>query len=384
MFESFFLAGFECATGYNVNNEWIDQIAATQHDANVSEDYRRLSDLGIRAAREAVRWPLVDKNGQFDFSSLAPFVAAGREHGIELIYDLFHFGYPEGVDLFAPDFPERFAEYCYAAAHYISNHSDGPLYFTPVNEPSYFSWAAGEAGLFAPHQHERGGELKVNLVRALIKGIDAIHSVCKDARIVNADSMCRVVAPANRWDLAKAAHEFNTITVFQSWDMLCGRLLPELGGSPRHLDIVGINYYWTNQWEIHCPGVPLSDDDPRRQTLSQIVKYVWKRYGHEMLITETSHVDDMRPVWMSELADEAEKLLHSDIPLRGICLYPVLGMPEWHAPDRWTQMGLWELIDREGKLVREPHLPMIDSLSEAQSRIEQTDLRLKVAGSRYR
>jgi len=196
--------------------------------------------------------------------------------------------------------------------------------------------------------------------------------------------MCRVVAPANRWDLAKAAHEFNTIAVFQSWDMLCGRLLPELGGSPRHLDIVGINYYWTNQWEIHCPGVPLSDDDPRRQTLSQIVKYVWKRYGHEMLITETSHVDDMRPVWMSELADEAEKLLHSDIPLRGICLYPVLGMPEWHAPDRWTQMGLWELIDREGKLVREPHLPMIDSLSEAQSRIEQTDLRLKVAGSRYR
>jgi len=61
----------------------------------------------------------------------------------------------------------------------------------------------------------------------------------------------------------------------------------------------------------------------------------------KMLITETSHVDDMRPVWMSELADEAEKLLHSDIPLRGICLYPVLGMPEWHAPDRWTQMGLW-------------------------------------------
>jgi hypothetical protein len=384
MFESFFLAGFECATGYNVNNNWIDQIAATQHDVYVSEDYRRLSDLGIRAAREAVRWPLVDKNGKFDFSSLDPFIVAGREHGIELIYDLFHFGYPDGVDLFAPDFPERFADYCYAAAQYISKHSDGPLYFTPVNEPSYFSWAAGEAGLFAPHQHERSWELKVCLVRALIKGIDAIHSACKDARIVNADSMCRVVPPANRWDLAKEAHEFNTIGVFQSWDMLCGRLLPELGGSPRHLDIVGINYYWTNQWEIHCPGVPLSDDDPRRHTLSQIVKYVWKRYGHEMLITETSHVDDMRPIWMSELADEAEKLLNHDIPLRGICLYPVLGMPEWHAPDRWTQMGLWELMDREGKLVREPHLPMIDSLSEAQSRLEQTDLRLEATRLGYR
>jgi hypothetical protein len=196
--------------------------------------------------------------------------------------------------------------------------------------------------------------------------------------------MCRVVPPANRWDLAKEAYEFNTIAVFQSWDMLCGRLLPELGGSPRHLDIVGINYYWTNQWEIHCPGVPLGDDDPRRQPLSQIVKYVWKRYGHEMLITETSHVDDMRPVWIRELAAEAEKLLNHDIPLRGICLYPVLGMPEWHAPDRWTQMGLWELNDREGKLVREPYLPMIDSLSEAQSLLEQTDLRLEATRLGYR
>jgi hypothetical protein len=87
---------------------------------------------------------------------------------------------------------------------------------------------------------------------------------------------------------------------------------------------------------------------------------------------------------MRELAAEAEKLLDHDIPLRGICLYPVLGMPEWHAPDRWTQMGLWELVEREGKLVREPHLPMIDSLSEAQSRLEQTDLRLEATRLGYR
>ncbi len=32
MFKSFFLAGFECATGYNLHREWIDQIEATQHE----------------------------------------------------------------------------------------------------------------------------------------------------------------------------------------------------------------------------------------------------------------------------------------------------------------------------------------------------------------
>ena len=59
MFKSFFFAGFECATGYNALGEWIDQVAATHHDKNVDEDYQRLKDVGIYAAREAIRWPLV-------------------------------------------------------------------------------------------------------------------------------------------------------------------------------------------------------------------------------------------------------------------------------------------------------------------------------------
>jgi hypothetical protein len=377
MFNSFFLAGFECATGHNVNRQWIDQIAATQHDRFVRDDYRRLNELGILAAREAVRWPLVDKAGSYDFSSIDPFIAASREFGIELIYDLFHFGYPDDVDLFSPEFPRRFADYCYATARYISSRSDGPYYFTPINEPSYFSWAAGEAGLFAPYEHERGVELKVCLVRALIEGINAIRAACPEARIVNADSLCRVVAPPDRLDLRREARDFNSIAVFQSWDILSGKLLPELGGSPQHLDIVGINYYWTNQWEIHCPGVPLADDDPRRWPLSRLIKSVWERYGQEILVTETSHVDDMRQVWLRELAEESARVLREDIPLRGVCLYPILGMPEWHSPERWTQMGLWELVSNDGTLIRQPFLPMMDALYEAQQRLEPINLNLE-------
>ena len=60
MFRSFYLAGFECATGRNMHREWIDQIAATGHDLHVDADYERLSQVGIHAVREAVRWPLVD------------------------------------------------------------------------------------------------------------------------------------------------------------------------------------------------------------------------------------------------------------------------------------------------------------------------------------
>ena len=56
MFNSFFFAGFEAAATYNVRREWIDQIAATEHDRQVDGDYRRLREAGLLTAREAIRF----------------------------------------------------------------------------------------------------------------------------------------------------------------------------------------------------------------------------------------------------------------------------------------------------------------------------------------
>src|SRR4051794_17797339 len=107
MFRSFFFAGFECATGYNALGEWIDQVAATHHDRHADEDYERLAKVGIYAAREAIRWPMVDNRGRYDFSSVRPFLAAAERHGIDVIWDLFHYGFPSDIDLFTDEFPKR-------------------------------------------------------------------------------------------------------------------------------------------------------------------------------------------------------------------------------------------------------------------------------------
>ncbi len=365
MFKSFFQAGFEGTTGYNLHGQWIDQIAATQHDKWVDEDYLRLRDLGILTVRESARWPYVDRMRGYDFSSVDPFLAASERHGIEVIYDLFHFGYPDYIDLFSDDFPRRFADYCYAIVDYIASQTTGDLYFTPINEPSFFSWAAGEAGLFAPHAKGRGWELKVRLAEAAIKGIDAIRAARPHARIVNVDPLCHVAAPDGRPEMWRDVEHFNSKVVFQSWDMLAGRLLPELGGSRTHLDIIGVNYYWTNQWEAGGNGAPLDHNDSRRVPLGRLLRSVWERYGGEVIVTETSHVGDQRAVWLRELITEMEALLREPIPLQGICLYPVLSMPEWHTPHEWAQMGIWNLEPRNGKLERVLHRPSLEALLEA-------------------
>ena len=386
MFRSFFLAGFEGSTGYNRHGHWFDQVAATGHDKTVDQDYRDLAALGIHAARETVRWPLVDRGGRYDFSSLQPFVRAARANGVEVIWDLFHYGYPRDVDLWGDVFPERFADYCYAVARYLGRESDGPLYLTPVNEPSFMAYAGGEKGLFAPYGQGRGWELKVALVRAAIAGIDAIRLAHPGARIVNVDPLCRVACPDGSPDLAEEARDFNERLVFQAWDMLCGRLLPELGGSRDHLDIIGINYYWTNQWEWRIPLVngqvpPLADDDPRRERLSRLVHCVWDRYGGELMITETSHIGDMRGVWLNEVARECEALLNGGVPLRGVCIYPILGMPEWHDPEIWTPMGLWDPVcHREPCGDRLVCQPMLDALCSARH-LDELQARLLSSGS---
>ena len=362
------MAGFECATGINVRGEWIDQIEATEHDRYVDSDYALIAAEGMRTAREAIRWPLVDRGGHYDFRSVAPFLTAARRHGIELIWDLFHYGYPCDVDLFDAALPARFAEYCRAAAHHVHEHSSGPHFFTPVNEGSYFSWAAGEVGRFAPHQVGRGLELKVALARCALAAIPAIRDGCPGARIVNVDPICRVVPPPGATTEAVAGvRDFNERVVFQFLDILAGRWMPELGGSLANLDVVGINYYATNQWEVGAESTALRDDDPRRIPFAEIVRGVAHRYGRPVAITETSDCDERRSAWLSSIARGAVDLLSEGIELTGVCLYPILGMPDWHDRTRWVRMGAWDLESGLGRLTRRPYEPLLAALREAQS-----------------
>ena len=75
----------------------------------------------------------------------------------------------------------------------------------------------------------------------------------------------------------------------------------------------------------------------------------------------------MRPHWVRELTDEAEKMLESGIGLHGVCLYPILGMPEWHAQNEWTRMGLWDVHPKHERVLYDP---MFKALQEAQARLD--------------
>ena len=123
VFDSFWMGGFEAATHINGSGRRLDMLAATQHDRQVDHDYALLKKLGIRTVRDAVRWHLIERDGRFDFSSLAPMVVAAERNGMQVMWTLLHYGVPDDVDFFSAEFPSRFARFCTEVARFIQSHS---------------------------------------------------------------------------------------------------------------------------------------------------------------------------------------------------------------------------------------------------------------------
>ncbi len=371
---SFMIAGYECSTPINRYHRRIDELALTQHDRHVRQDYARMRQLGICAARDGVRWNLIDQGGRLDFRSVLPFLDAAEAEGITVIWDLFHYGYPDDLDPFGEEFITRFADYCYAFARRVRRRSSDVPFYTPVNEISYFAWVAGDQGDFAPHTSGCGPQLKRQLARASIAGMDAILAVDSRARFVHCDPLCRVVAPLEAPHLADEAEYFNYHCVHEAWDMLGGYKEPELGGSPRHLDIIGVNYYGYNQWEHQRPHNVLAPDDSRRKPFAELLLDLYARYQRPLILSETSSHADFRPAWLRDIGAECLRALEAGVDLHGLCLYPILDMFDWHDDGGDPLgMGLWELCpDEDGDcLERVEHRATLAELRRLQRRVQR-------------
>ena len=366
LFESFFLGGFECSTHRLATGKRLDEIAFTQHDCFALEDYLRLHQQGIRTARDGLRWHLIEQTrGVYDFSSVLPMLRAAQESHTQILWDLFHYGWPDWLDLFAPAFVDDFARFAREFARLWRSETEDVLFVTPVNEISFFTWAAGESGVFNPFCKGRGDELKEQLVRANIAAVEALWEVDKRTRIAQVDPMINVLPlDPNDVEQSRAAEAYRT-SQFEAWDMLSGRMKPHLGGQQKYLDIIGGNYYVHNQW-VWGEGF-IHHDHPRYRPLRAIIKEIYDRYQRPFFIAETGIEDDLRPSWFRYVCDEARAAIAEGVELHGICLYPIVNHPGWDD-DRHCHNGLWDYANERGE--REIYQPLADELQRQRQLFE--------------
>ncbi len=356
LFRSFFQGGFESSSHRRAHDRRrVDMIAASYHDRFAREDYAALGLHGIRTVRDGLRWHLIEPEpGRFDWRSLQAQLAAAKATSTQVIWDILHYGWPDDLDIWRPEFVERFTRFAVEAARVIAAETDGAPFYAPVNEISFFAWGGGDAGYLNPFAHGRAHELKVQLSRAAISAMEAILRVDPSARFVHADPVINVITDPSRPH--EAAHaEGHRQAQFQAWDMIAGRAWPQIGGREALLDIVGVNYYFNNQW-IHG-GPPIDIGHPLYKPFRTLLTETYARYGRPVFIAETGIEGDRRAEWLAYVGAETRAAMRRGVPVEGLCLYPVLDHPGWDD-ERYCPNGLLRFSDQLRERIADPALAL--------------------------
>jgi beta-glucosidase/6-phospho-beta-glucosidase/beta-galactosidase len=336
LFRSFFQGGFEGSSHRRDDGRQLDLLAASRHEALAREDYALLRQSGVLTLRDALRWHRIEAEpGRYDWSSFQPMLEAAVAEGMEVIWDLCHYGLPHWLDVFSPDFVPRFAEFAARAAERVAA-AGAPAWYCAVNEISFWSWAGGEKGFIYPYADCRAPELKRQLAAAAIAATRAIRAIDPRARFLSAEPLIHIVAHPDRPEDAPRVEQLR-LAQFEAMDMLTGRLAPELGGAPELVDVVGLNFYCINQW-VHEVETMVFGHRLYRP-LADLLAEVHARYGKPMTLSETGAEGANGPGWLRLVAGELRTALRRGLPVEGCCLYPVMDYPGW-SDERHCLCGL--------------------------------------------
>ncbi len=371
-FDSFWMAGFECADMLNAFGNRVDFLNTTGHLDLLEEDYDNLDLFKIKTVREGIRWAHIEKKPyEYDWSTVSIMIQCGMQKGIQQVWDMCHFGFPDDLTPLHPLFARRFAALCKAFVRfYRTVDPTGTIIITPINEVSFISWLGGDVCGTSPYCRNYGWEVKYSLMKAYIAGIEAAKEADNTVRILTTEPLVNMVPPLNateeQLEQARRIHE----NQFQVLEILCGNICPELNGRPHYLDILGFNFYHNNQWIIHTHDfLPWKNEfnDSRWRSLSDLLTEVFNRYKRPLVLSETSHPKEHRPDWIEFIAGECASLITQQIPLWGVCWYPVVDRPDWDHLHPWHNSGLWDVeISEENIPVRVLHQPSAQALLQAQ------------------
>jgi len=354
-FQSFWMGGFECSDQINCYGNRVDLLTETDHINQLQTDYKMLKRMGISTVREGIRWTSVEMQPySYNFDTVKFMMDTGRQQGIQQIWDLCHFGFPDDLSPLHPQFTARFVDLCKAfATFFVQNYGKEKLIITPINEVSFISWLGGDAAGTVPFCKNEGWNVKYKMMQAYIEGIRCLKAINPNFKILTTEPLVSMVPrlDANEDEVlrAKTSHE----NQFQVLEILIGNSCPELGGKPEYIDIIGLNFYYNNQWvhnSIEGNFLPWANEnkDPRWRPLSSLIEEVYQRYSYPIILAETSHSGEDRPHWINFIAKQCKVVLEKNIPFWGICLYPIIDRPDWDHLNDWHHSGLWDHEPEQG------------------------------------
>lgn len=360
----FWMGGFEGADPVDAAGRPLDMAWASGHLGRLDEDHRRAAQAGLHTVRESIGWRLAESaNGEIDLERTLRIADSAQRHHLQVLWTLMHYGVPDGLCLHDDALIPRFARFAAAVARALCERCGPAQVYNPVHEIGFTAWAAAQSGHFAPPNglppgHEGsslvcGYAVKRRLARAALAAVDAIRAVDPQARFLHVEPLLHVVAPPGAPQHAAEA-EVVRGWQWQAWDLLGGRLEPELGGRPDVLDLLGVSHFPCSQWELFSERrLDWRRRDPRWRPFAELLAEAWQRYGRPLLVAGTSHAGLERAAWLNDLAAQVRQARTRGVPVHGVCLYPLVDRPDAQAPGHWQRSGLWHVAAPGGVRVAE-------------------------------
>jgi len=299
-----------------------DEVHLTRHDERLDHDYQMLVDTGFVGVRDAARWYVTHPApGQFDWTWLDQVVATAEKYKLSLYLDLWHYGYPDWLDLMSPDAPAHFAEFArqIAVRYPTLNH------WCIANEPSVLIEWGGRNGHWRPFLSGPKGVdlLRLQVCRCIIEASKAVLQVNPNALLI-------LPEPWHAW---KTRRRFTADYQAQVLDTVMGKRHPELGGSSELVTIIGLNHY-------------LDDSIPPFHMLLEETRDRWP--DKPFWVTETSGPPQRfkQVEWFWWVLDELLLAQLNGIDVRVLTWAPVFSMFHWRDDERQLLHGIWKM-DKE-------------------------------------
>jgi hypothetical protein len=312
-----------------------DEVLLIRHDAFLDVDYQLMVDIGCVGIRDAVRWYITHPApNRFDWDWLDRVVAAAHKYNLKLYLDLWHYGYPDWLDLMSPEAPAHFANF----ARQIALRYPSLKYYSVCNEPSLMVDYAGKKGRWRPFlRGEKSANLLQNQIcRAIIQASKAILEVTPDAVLVLPEP----------WHTLADKTEADQAAIL---DTVLGLRNSELGGSRELVTFIGLNHY----------------RDRTVPPFHRLLENAQRRWPDKTLwLTETSGPPTgwKQSEWFWWMMAETRLAKLSGVNLPVFTWAPIISMYDWVYEERQLHNGIWT-INANG--AREPDALMLESLKKA-------------------
>lgn len=366
LLRSFWIAGFD---GTDHRDGLRPGHGADAYRQRVETDYRRVREAGVECVRESIDWRRAARGADWDFAPETLRAQCARRAGVQVLWTLCHAGWPDGLDIVSPGFIECFRSFGKAAARALAPYAEAePPVFTPINEISFLSYALAHTSLLGPQRADlrhRCREVEQRLVRAALAACDAILEVDSRARFVHRE-------PAMNHDAAHADGAIAGEIQWRVFDMLAGRLEPQLGGHPRYVDAIDVHWHRTSQWRsASADGTPRGMSRAAFASLARLLADVHARYRCPVLASETNRSAAGRTEWLHAFGEAIGEALEHGVPVTGACLCRIVERPAWEDPRYWRGRRLWDaLLDAGDTLPLTANSAYDQALRDVKARID--------------